>query len=58
MLSSKSPTCIFSTFFKLFEILLSQESSYFSHNPWQILQLKVFCLEDINEHVSGYGSHT
>ena len=29
-----------SYFFKLLEILLSQESSYFSHNPWQSLQLK------------------
>ena len=49
---------LFNLFFKLLEILLSQESSYFSHNPWHILQLKrVSCLEDINENVSGYGNH-
>ena len=31
---------IFSTFFKLLEILLSQESSYFSDNSRKILQLE------------------
>ena len=30
----------FQRFFKFFEILISQESSYFSHTPCQILQLK------------------
>ena len=25
---------------KLLEIFVSQESSYFSHNPWQILHLR------------------
>ena len=32
---------LFNFFFKLTEILLSQESSYFSRNPCQILQLKI-----------------
>ena len=27
-------------FFELFEILMLQDSSYFSHNPWLISQLK------------------
>ena len=35
----------------------AQESSYFSDNPWNILQLELFHLEDINENVSGYGNH-
>ena len=35
----KEPSPIFSTFFKLFEILISQESSCFSLNSWLILQL-------------------
>ena len=39
---------LFNFFFKLLEILVSHETSYFSHNPWQILWLKVSCLEDIS----------
>ena len=40
----KEPSPIFSIFFTLWEILLSQESSYFSHN---------FTAENM----SGYGNH-
>ena len=40
------------------EILLSQESSYFSHNPLQInFTAEKFRLEDINENVPGYDNH-
>ena len=38
--SLKEPSPIFFNFFKLLEILVSQESSYLSHKPCQILQLK------------------
>ena len=51
----KEPSLIFQLFKKLLEILISQESLYFSHNPWQISQLKLLRLENINENVSGYG---
>ena len=48
-------------FFKLLEILLSQERLYFSYNPRQnAAEEWVFRLEDINENVSGYhgyGNH-
>ena len=45
---------LYSTFFQTFrdfalkplEILVSQESSYSSHNQWQIAQLKVFGLKN------------
>ena len=54
----KKPSPIFQPFFKLLEILVSQESSYFSDNSWKISQLKtVFRLEETNENVSGYGNH-
>ena len=33
---------LFNFCFKLLEILLSQESSYFSHSPWRNVQLKNF----------------
>ena len=35
-------------FSKLFEILVSQESSYFSHNHGKFHSWKVFCLEHVN----------
>ena len=55
------PSPIFSFFFKPLEILVSQDCSYFSHNPCQIIDpppytWKVFRLEDINKNVSGYGN--
>ena len=53
----KEPSPIFSTFFQTFEILLWQESSYFSHNPWKILQPKGVQFEDINEKLSSYDNH-
>ena len=34
---------LFNFFFKLLEILLSQESLYCSHNPQKILQLRGYC---------------
>ncbi len=40
ILSLKVPGPITSDFFKLSEILVSEESSYFSHYPWWILQQK------------------
>ena len=40
--------------FQLFGDLGSQESLYFSYNPWQISQWKVFPLEDTNENVTSY----
>ncbi len=46
----------FRLFFKLSEILVSEESSYFSHYPLWILQLKNVPLEDINENVTSYGN--
>ena len=36
----------FLIFSKRFEILILQDSSYFSHNPWLISQLKNFRSED------------
>ena len=53
----KEPSPIFSIFFKLLEILVSQESSYFSHNHSKFHSWKEFHLKDINENVSGYGNH-
>ena len=61
----RSPVLSFHFFPKLFDILILQDSSYFSHNSWLISQLKsvpfskfhswkVFRSEDINENVSGY----
>ena len=50
----------FSFFFfsKLLEILVSQESSYFSHNPWEISHLENVPFGDISEKkVSGYDKH-
>ena len=37
----------FRFFFKLSEMLVSEKSSYFSHYPWWILQLKMHRLDDI-----------
>ena len=37
---------------KLSEILVPEESSYFFHNPWWILGLKMFCLDNISENVT------
>ena len=42
-------------FFQTFRHFTITKSSYFSHNPWKILQLK--SVEDIDENVSGYGNH-
>ena len=36
-----TPVLTFQLFFKLLEILVSQESSYFSQNRWQSSQLKI-----------------
>ena len=54
---SKHPSPIFQLFFKLLGILVSQESSYFSYNQWQILQLKTVLFGKYNENMPGYGSH-
>ena len=64
MITLKEPGLIFSFIFFLFIYLfifyfgdlLSHESSCVSHNPWQISQLKVFRLEEINENMPGYGN--
>ena len=56
MVVKGSAVLSFQIFSKLLEILLSQESSYFSHNPWQILQLQCVPFGDINENVTGYGN--
>ena len=54
----KEPGPIASDFaFKLSLILVSEESSFFSHYPWWISQLKLNRLEDINENVTSYGNH-
>ena len=53
----KVPGLIASDLFKLSDILVSEESSYFSHYPCQILQMKMYRLEDINENVTSYGNH-
>ena len=45
-------------FFKPLEILVSQESSYISHNPCQSLQLENVPLEDMNENVPGNTAYT
>ena len=50
----KEPSPIFELF-KLLEILVSQESSYLSHNPVKFYSWKV--LEDIDENVPGYDNH-
>ena len=51
-------TLSFHFFPKLMEILLSQESSYFSHSPWKILLLQhVPFGRYYNENMSGYGNH-
>ena len=39
--SFKEPSAIFSTFSQTLEILVSQESSFFSHNICKISQLKI-----------------
>ena len=44
-----SPVLSFELSSQLLEILVSQESSYFSYNICKILHLKVIRLEDINE---------
>ena len=41
LVTLKEPSPIFPFFNTLKEILVSQESSYFSHNPWQISQVKI-----------------
>ena len=48
---------IFNFFFKLLKILVSQESSYFSHYLWQIMAEKMFHLENISENLLDYGNH-
>ena len=47
---------LFSFFFQTFEILVSQGSSYFSHNRVKFYSWNVFHVED-NENVPGYGIH-
>ncbi len=51
----KEPGPIASEFFKLCKILVLEESLYFFHYPWWILQLKMYRLEDINRIVTSYG---
>ncbi len=48
------PGPIASDFFKLLKILVSEESSYFSHDitPGEFYSWKVYRLEDINENVT------
>ena len=53
-LPQRSSAQFFNCFFKLFEILVSQESPYFSHNPWQISQLEKCSTWNINENMPGY----
>ena len=52
LLKKSSP--IFHFFFSnLWKFWYHKKALIFSHNPWQILQLKVFRLEDISENLSG-----
>ncbi len=51
----KEPGLIISDFFKLSEILVSEESSYISHYPGEFYSWKMHRLEDINENVTSYG---
>ena len=44
-------------FSKFAEILLSKESSYCFHNPYELLQLKYVLLGDTSENKTTYGSH-
>ena len=44
-------------FFKLFQILVSKESSYFFITSGKVDSWNMFHLEDINEHVANYGYH-
>ena len=44
----------FNFFFKLLEILVSQESSYFSEKHGTFHSSKVFHLKEINENMPGY----
>ena len=37
--------------------LVSEESSYFSHYPCRILQMKTVPFEGMNENVTSYGNH-
>ena len=48
---------ICSTFFKLLEILVSKESSYFLITHVQCYRWKAFHLDDTDENVIGYGNY-
>ena len=53
LISLKGPSLIF---FNILESLVSQESSYFSHYPWLISQLKSVLFVSHNENMHGYGT--
>ena len=44
-------------FFKLSEILVSEESSYYFITPGEFYNWKMYCLENINENMTSYGNH-
>ena len=53
--SGKRSLSSFQHFLKLLEILVSQESVYFSHSPWQMLRLKSVLFKRYSEKLHGYG---
>ena len=55
--SLKEPSSIFWKFQTFGSFATTKKKNSFSRKLWQILQLKMFRLEDFNDNVSGYGSH-